>query len=290
MKGIILAGGKGTRLYPVTRGVSKQALPLFDKPLIFYPLSTLMLAGIHEILVIVMPQDRSVFERMLEDGNQWGIRISYAEQPVARGLADAYIVGHDFVEHDHSCLILGDNFMFGHDLNRTISKAISENTGATIFATEVKDPGRYGIVELDSDGRPVSIEEKPTNPKSKLAVPGLYIYDPQVVDIVRILKPSARGELEITDVNRAYLELGALKVVPMGRGTAWLDAGTHEALLQASQFVQTVQERQGLMIACLEEIAFQQGRLTRKELALQAEKYKGNSYGEYLARLLERDG
>lgn len=287
MKGLILAGGKGTRLYPITRGVSKQALPLFDKPLLFYPLTTLMLAGINEILVIVMPHDRSVFERMLQDGSQWGIKISYAEQPVARGLADAYIVGRDFVGRDPSCLILGDNFMFGHDLNRTISKAISENTGATIFATEVQDPQRYGIVELDVDGRPVSIEEKPLNPKSRMAVPGLYIYDGRVVDLVKILKPSARGELEITDVNRAYLQLGSLKVVRFGRGTAWLDAGTHESLLQASQFVQTVQERQGLMIGCPEEIAFRKGLLTRAQLAKLAEEYAGNSYGEYLERLLE---
>lgn len=286
MKGIILAGGKGTRLYPSTIAVSKQLLPLFDKPLCFYPLSVLMLAGIREILVIVMPADRPAFERLLGDGSQWGLKLSYAEQPIARGLADAYIIGRDFVGNEPSTLILGDNFIWSHDLSRMINRAISENDGATVFAYQVKDPERYGIVELDQDGRPISIEEKPRHPKSRFAVPGLYIYDRQVIDIVKILKPSARGEIEITDVNRAYLELGHLKVVQMGRGTAWLDAGTHESLLQASQFVQTVQERQGLMIGCPDEIAFKSGSINREELTKQVEKYKGNSYGAYLEQLL----
>lgn len=289
MKGIILAGGKGTRLYPITLGTSKQLLPLFDKPMIFFPLSVLMLTGIREILIITMPADRPAFERLLGDGSQWGLQLSYAEQPVARGLADAYVIGRDFVGNDPSMLILGDNFIWSHDLGRIINKAISENDGATIFSYEVRDPERYGIVELDADGKPVSIEEKPRHPKSKYAVPGIYIYDSQVIDIVKILKPSARGEIEITDVNRAYLELGRLKVVQMGRGTAWLDAGTPESLLQASQFVQTIQDRQGLMIGCPEEIAYGQGSINREQLALQAEKYRGNSYGEYLERLLERD-
>jgi glucose-1-phosphate thymidylyltransferase len=288
MKGIILAGGKGTRLYPLTLAVSKQLLPLNDKPLCFYPLSTLMLAGISEILVITMPADRPAFERLLGDGSQWGLKLSYAEQPTARGLADAYIVGRDFVGRDSSILILGDNLYFGADLSRTVKKAIAENTGATIFAYEVKDPERYGIVELDLDGRPVSIEEKPRRPKSRYAVPGFYIYDHRVTDIANAVKPSARGEIEITDVNKAYLKLGDLKVVRMGRGTAWLDAGTHESLLEASQFVKAVQDRQGLMIGCPEEIAYLNGWITRSELAGLAEKYRGNSYGDYLERLLER--
>lgn len=288
MKGIILAGGKGTRLYPLTLAVSKQLLPLNDKPLCFYPLSTLMLAEIREILVITMPADRPAFERLFGDGSQWGLKLSYAEQPVPRGLADAYIVGRDFIGRESSALILGDNLYFGADLTGTVKRAIAGNTGATIFAYEVRDPERYGIVELDADGKPVSIEEKPHHPKSRFAVPGFYIYDHRVTDIARTIKPSARGEIEITDVNRAYLELGALKVVRMGRGTAWLDAGTHESLLEASQFVKAVQDRQGLMIGCPEEIAYLNGWISRTDLAVLAEKYRGNSYGAYLERLLER--
>lgn len=289
MKGIILAGGKGTRLYPSTLAVSKQLLPIFDKPMIQYSLSTLMLAGIREILLITMPSDLPSFQRLLGDGSQWGIDITYAEQPVARGLADAYIIGENFVGKDASVLCLGDNIFWSHDLTGMMKKAISENNGATIFAYEVRDPQRYGIVELDKDGKPISIEEKPSQPRSRLAVPGIYIYDNSVLEVARTVKPSARGEIEITDVNKAYLNEGRLKVVQMGRGTAWLDAGTHEALMQASAFVQAVQDRQGLMIGCLEEVAFMQGSINRKQLAAQAEKYKGNSYGEYLQQLLERE-
>lgn len=286
MKGIILAGGKGTRLYPMTLGVSKQLLPIFDKPTIFYSLSTVMMAGIREILLIVMPADRQAFERLLGDGSQWGLKLSYAEQPVARGLADAYIIGRDFVKNDASLLCLGDNLFFGRDLSHSINKAIAENNGATIFGYEVKDPERYGIVELGKDGRPISIEEKPRQPRSKLAVPGLYIYDSQAPDIAKDLKPSARGEIEITDVNRAYLDLGRLKVVQMGRGTAWLDSGTPESLMQAAAFVQAVQDRQGLMIGCPEEIAYNLGWIDKSQLSAQMERYKGNSYGEYLKRLV----
>lgn len=287
MKGIILAGGKGTRLYPLTLAVSKQLLPVFSKPMIYHSISTLMLAGIREILMIVMPQDRPAFERLLGDGSQWGLKLSYAEQPVARGLADAYIIGRDFIGNDSSVLCLGDNIFFSQDLTRTINKAVSENQGATIFGYLVKDPERYGIVELSPDGKPISIEEKPQDPKSRWAVPGLYIYDRQVLDIVRILEPSHRGELEITDVNKVYLKLGRLKVVQMGRGTAWLDAGTHESLLEAAEFVKAVEERQGLMVGCPEEIAYNLGSINRSQLAAQAERYKGTSYGEYLERLLD---
>jgi glucose-1-phosphate thymidylyltransferase len=289
MKGIILAGGKGTRLYPLTLGVSKQLLPINSKPMVFYPLSTLMLAGIRDILVITMPADLPNFKRALGDGSQWGIQITYVEQPVARGLADAFIVGSNFIGADASVLILGDNFMFGHDLGRLVNTAIANNKGATVFGYEVKDPQRYGIVELTFDGRiPVSIEEKPEHPKSNFAVPGLYIYDSQVTEIASKLKPSPRGEIEITDVNKVYLKAGKLSVVQMGRGMAWLDAGTHESLLQASNFVAAIEERQGLMIACLEEIAYQQNWITKQQLETQAKRYHGNTYGDYLERLLVR--
>lgn len=288
MKGIILAGGKGTRLYPMTLGVSKQMLPIFDKPTILYSLSTVMLAGIRDILLITMPADLPSFRRLLGDGSQWGIKITYAEQPVARGLADAYIVGANFVGDDASLLCLGDNFFWSHDLTGMLTKAIAENDGATIFGYPVSDPERYGIVELDVEGKPISIEEKPKQPKSRLAVPGLYIYDNFVREVARMVKPSARGEIEITDVNKAYLKAGRLKVVQMGRGTAWLDSGTPESLMQASAFVQAVQDRTGLMIGCPEEIAFNRKLIDRAALIDQAEKYKGNSYGEYLERLLER--
>lgn len=288
MKGIILAGGKGTRLFPLTMASSKQLLPVFDKPMIYFPLSTLMLAGIRDILLITMPADLAAFKRLLGDGSQWGIKISYAEQPVARGLADAYVIGRDFVGKDSSILCLGDNIFWSHDLTGMMAKAIAENDGATVFAYEVRDPERYGIVELDENGKPLSIEEKPRKPKSRLAVPGLYVYDKTVLEIARMMKPSARGEIEITDVNKVYLAAGQLKVVQMGRGTAWLDAGTHEALMQASAFVQTIQDRTGLMIGCPEEIAFTSGFINRRQLADQAENFKGNSYGAYLERLLER--
>lgn len=257
MKGIILAGGKGTRLYPLTLATSKQLLPIYSKPMAYYPLSVLMLAGIRDILVITTPEDRSSFERLLFNGTQWGIHISYAVQAQPRGLADAYNVGREFVGDQPSCLILGDNFLFGHDLGRMLNEAVRENEGATIFAYPVSDPERYGIVEL-KDGKPVSLEEKPQNPRSNMAVPGIYFYDNKVAKLVRNLEPSARGELEITDVNKIYLKAGRLKVVQMGRGTAWLDAGTPESLLQAANFVAAIEERQGLMIGCPEEIAFQQ--------------------------------
>jgi len=288
MKGIILAGGKGTRLYPLTLAVSKQALPLYSKPMIYYPISILMLAGIREILVISMPEDLPVFKRLLGTGEQWGIQFSYAEQDKPRGLADAYNVASDFVTGESSLLCLGDNVFFSHDLVHTIKGAIKNNEGATVFAYEVKDPDRYGIVEIDDKGKTISLEEKPKRPKSNLAVPGLYIYDERVMDIVRTLKPSARGELEITDVNRAYLERGLLKVVRMGRGTAWLDAGTPESLMQASNFIQAVEERQGLMVACLEEIAFGQGWISKAGIQKQCELLAGSKYAEYLRTLLER--
>lgn len=287
MKGIILAGGRGTRLYPLTLGCSKQLLPIYSKPMIYYPLSVLMLAGIKDILLITTPEDRMGFERLLFNGTQWGIHISYATQVEPRGLADAYNVGREFVGDQPSCLILGDNFLFGHDLGRTLNEAIRENMGATIFAYAVSDPERYGIVEL-KDGKPVSLEEKPKAPRSNLAVPGLYIFDNRVSRLVKNLKPSARGELEITDVNKIYLKSGDLKVVRLGRGTAWLDAGTHESLLQAANYVAAIEERQGLMIGCPEEIAFQAGSINRAQLADQAERYAGNSYGKYLTRLVER--
>lgn len=289
MKGIILAGGKGTRLYPLTLAVSKQLLPINSKPTIYYSLSTLMLAGLKDILIITTSEDRASYERLLFNGTQWGIHISYAEQAQPRGLADAYNVGREFVGDCNSVLCLGDNIFYSHDLGRMIRDAIANNDGCTIFACEVKDPERYGIVEMTSDGKsPVSLEEKPQQPRSNLAVPGLYIYDNKVSKLVKTLKPSARGELEITDVNKIYLKNGTLKVVRMGRGTAWLDAGTFDALLQASNFVAAIEERQGLMVGCPEEIAFQQGWITKAQLQIQAARYKGNSYGDYLYRLLER--
>lgn len=287
MKGIILAGGKGTRLYPITIAVPKSLLPIHSKPTIYYPLSVLMLAGIRDILIITTPEDRSSFERLLFNGAQWGIHISYAAQDQPRGLADAYNVAREFVGDKPSTLILGDNFLFGHNLGRMLNSAVRENEGATIFAYPVSDPERYGIVELQ-DGRPVSLEEKPKVPRSNLAVPGLYIFDNKVSKLVKTLRPSARGELEITDVNKIYLKSGDLKVVQFGRGTAWLDSGTPESLLQAANFVAAVEERQGLMISCPEEIAFNAGLIDREQLANQAKRYAGNSYGEYLERLLEQ--
>lgn len=288
MKGIILAGGKGTRLYPLTLAMSKHLLPISSKPMIYYPLSVLMLAGIKEILLISMPADLPAFQRLLGDGNQWGISITYAGQPVARGLADAYIVGRTFISNQPSMMILGDNVFWGHDLASIVKASVLLNDGATIFSYGVRDPERYGIVELDQNGQAVSLEEKPKNPKSNLAVPGLYIFDGMASDLASALKPSPRGEIEITDLNKAYLKAGRLKVVKMGRGTAWLDAGTHEALLQASNFVNAIEERQGLMIACLEEIAFQQGWIDKRQLIDLEERYHGNSYGDYLLRLVER--
>ena len=288
MKGIILAGGRGTRLYPLTLGVSKQLLPVYDKPMIYYPLSMLMLAGLREILVITMPHERSAFERLLGDGGQWGLRLSYTQQPEPRGLADAFLVGREFIGGEPVCLILGDNLFFGQGLQSKLRAAAQLREGALIFAYPVRDPQRYGVVEFDARGRALSIEEKPDKPRSHYAVPGLYFYDRQVVGLVEKLKPSPRGELEITDLNREYLARGALRVEALGRGVAWLDAGTYESLLQAATFVQAVEERQGLMISCPEEIAYRQGWIEAAQIR-RAAKAMGNSYGAYLEHLLEED-
>lgn len=288
MKGIILAGGKGTRLYPLTLGPSKQMLPVYDKPMIYYPLSCLLLAGIREILIISTPADLPLYRRILGDGQQWGLRFEYAEQPSPRGLADAFIVGGKFIGSDTACLILGDNIFYGHNLSEILTESAKLTRGALVFAYPVSDPERYGVVEFDSTGQVLSIEEKPKKPRSKFAVPGIYFYDNRVVSIAADLKPSSRGELEITDLNREYLKDGQLRVQQMGRGMAWLDAGTHDSLLQASQFVQTVQERQGLMIACPEEIAYRQGFIGREQLQKLSAAIP-NEYGAYLARLAQEE-
>jgi glucose-1-phosphate thymidylyltransferase len=285
-KGIILAGGSGTRLYPATRVISKQLLPVYDKPMVYYPLSTLMLAGIREILVISTPQDTPRFRELLGDGRDWGIELSYAVQPNPGGLAQAFIVGRDFVGSDPTCLILGDNIFHGHDLASALNAASAQAGGATVFAYRVHDPERYGVVEFDAKGRAISIEEKPTSPKSHYAVTGLYFYDVAVIDIAANLAPSPRGELEITDVNRVYLERGALSVQVMGRGTAWLDTGTHESLLEAAHFIETIERRQGLKIACPEEIAYRSGYIDAARLERLAEPMKKNSYGKYLLEVL----
>jgi glucose-1-phosphate thymidylyltransferase len=285
MKGIILAGGLGTRLFPLTIGVSKQLLPVYDKPMIYYPLSMLMLAGIREMLLISTPDALPVFQRLLRSGEQWGLSFSYDEQGAPRGLADAFIVGRDFVGEDNAALILGDNIFYGQGLPAQLREAAGLQEGALIFAYPVRDPERYGVVEFDDDGRAISIEEKPKQPRSHYAVPGLYFYDNRVLEIAANLRPSDRGELEITDVNRHYLERGQLRVSVMGRGIAWLDAGTHESLLQAANFVQAVEERQGMMISCPEEIAFRLGYIEAGQLVSLAREMDGNQYGQYLLRL-----
>ena len=285
MKGIILAGGNGTRLYPITLGISKQMLPVYDKPMIYYPLSMLMLAGIREILVISTPEDLPIFRRMLGDGTKWGLQFSYAEQAEPRGLADAFIIGAEFIGSDSACLILGDNIFYGHGLPNILTSAAGLSSGAVVFAYPVRDPERYGVVEFDANGQAISLEEKPLQPRSNFAVPGIYFYDNQVVELAANLKPSKRGEIEITDLNRIYLERGELRVQELGRGIAWLDAGTHESLLQASNYVQAVEERQGLMISSPEEIAFRRGFISREQLLELGRQMSGNSYGQYLLRL-----
>ena len=286
MKGIILAGGSGTRLYPLTRAASKQLMPVYDKPMIYYPLSTLMLAGIKDILIISTPQDLPRFKELLQDGSEFGIKLSYAEQPSPDGLAQAFVIGEEFIGDDHVALILGDNIYYGPGLSRMLQKAASKESGATVFGYQVKDPERFGVVEFDNDRNAISIEEKPEHPKSHYAVTGLYFYDNSVVDIAKNIKPSPRGELEITDVNKAYLDRGDLSVEVMERGFAWLDTGTHESLLEAAQYIETVQRMQNLQVANLEEIAYRMGYITADQVRELAQPLKKNEYGQYLLRLI----